>query len=148
MASRNGSATAAPIAPAIADAFKARFGHQIHNIYGLTETTGAVVNLPPADHDPNGPNRHRLRSCGLPGPGVGLRIVNPDIGTDCEQGEVGEIWIRSQQVMLGYWNMPEKTREAFRDGHCTVGDMALRDADGFIRLIDRKKNMIISGGMN
>ena len=79
--------------------------------YGLTETTGAVVNLPPGDHDPNGPNRHRLRSCGLPGPGVELRIVDDDDRVTAS-GEVGEIWIRSPQVMKGYWNMPEETAKS------------------------------------
>ncbi len=68
--------------------------------YGLTETTGVVVSLPPEDHDPTGPNAHRLRSCGVPGPGVELRVVGED-GNDVPTGDVGEIWIRSPQVMKG-----------------------------------------------
>ena len=117
--------------------------------YGLTETTGAVVNLPPADHDPNGPNKHRLRSCGVPGPGVEVRIVDTDTMTDCPQGAVGEIWIRSPQVMLGYWNMPEETAKSItKDGWFRSGDAGYLDADGYVYIHDRVKDMIVSGGEN
>lgn len=117
--------------------------------YGLTETTGAVVNLAPADHDVNGPNRHRLRSCGLPGPGVELRIVDNDTGNDCEQGEVGEIWVRSPQVMLGYWNLPEETAKSITpDGWFKSGDAGYVDAEGYVYIHDRVKDMIVSGGEN
>ena len=121
--------------------------------YGLTETTGAVVNLPPHDHDPDGANKHRLRSCGLPGPGVEIRIVDTDSEGDdprnCEVGEVGEIWIRSQQVMLGYWKMPEETEKAITaDGWFKSGDVGYLDADGYVYIHDRVKDMIVSGGEN
>jgi long-chain acyl-CoA synthetase len=122
--------------------------------YGLTETTGAVVNLPPDDHDVDGPNRHRLRSCGLPGPGVEVRIVDTDSvldgePRDCAQGEVGEIWIRSPQVMLGYWNMPEETATSITpDGWFRSGDAGYLDADGYLYIHDRVKDMIVSGGEN
>ncbi len=116
--------------------------------YGLTETTGAVVNLPPEDHDPSGPNRHRLRSCGLPGPGVELRIVGDD-DIECEVGEVGEIWIRSPQVMIGYWNQPEETTKSVTpDGWFKSGDAGYLDADGYLYIHDRVKDMIVSGGEN
>ena len=116
--------------------------------YGLTETTGAVVNLPPEDHDPSGPNRHRLRSCGLPGPGVELRIVGDD-ERECEVGEVGEIWIRSPQVMIGYWNQPEETTKSVTpDGWFKSGDAGYLDADGYLYIHDRVKDMIVSGGEN
>ena len=116
--------------------------------YGLTETTGAVVNLAPDDHDPNGPNRHRLRSCGLPGPGVELRIVG-DGDLDCVVGEVGEIWIRSPQVMIGYWNQPDETaRSVTSDGWFKSGDAGYLDADGYLYIHDRVKDMIVSGGEN
>lgn len=115
--------------------------------YGLTETTGAVVNLPPEDHDPNGPNTHRLRSCGLPGPAVDLRIVDRE-GGDVPTGEVGEIWIRSRQNMLGYWNMPEATAEAMEDGWFKSGDAGYLDEDGYLYIHDRVKDMIVSGGEN
>jgi long-chain acyl-CoA synthetase len=117
--------------------------------YGLTETTGAVVNLPPADHDPDGPNRHRLRSCGVAGPGVELRIVDTDTLRECEVGEVGEIWIRSPQVMKGYWNMPDETDKSITaDGWFRSGDAGYLDADGYLYIHDRVKDMIVSGGEN
>jgi long-chain acyl-CoA synthetase len=117
--------------------------------YGLTETTGAVVNLPPEDHDPTGPNRHRLRSCGLPGPGVELRIVDADTGEDLPPDEVGEIWIRSRQNMLGYWKMPEETAKSLTDdGWFKSGDAGYLDEDGYLYIHDRVKDMIVSGGEN
>ena len=118
--------------------------------YGLTETTGAVVNLPPEDHDPSGPNRHRLRSCGVAGPGVEL----PDRRRRrrerrCPAGEVGEIWIRSPQVMKGYWHMPEETAKAVTaDGWFKSGDAGYLDEDGYLFIHDRVKDMIVSGGEN
>jgi long-chain acyl-CoA synthetase len=117
--------------------------------YGLTETTGAVVNLPPDDHDPTGPNRHRLRSCGLPGPGVELRIVGDDHTSECATGEVGEIWIRSAQNMIGYWHLPEETEKAITaDGWFKSGDAGYLDEDGYLYIHDRVKDMIVSGGEN
>ncbi|MGA9275350.1 long-chain-fatty-acid--CoA ligase [Ilumatobacter sp.] len=117
--------------------------------YGLTETTGAVVNLPPEDHDPTGPNRHRLRSCGLAGPGVEVRIVGDDPDSSLPPGEVGEIWIRSPQVMKGYWHMPEETAHAVTpDGWFKSGDAGYLDDDGYLFIHDRVKDMIVSGGEN
>ncbi|MCU1395061.1 MAG: putative fatty-acid--CoA ligase [Ilumatobacteraceae bacterium] len=118
--------------------------------YGLTETTGAVVNLPPADHDLDGPNRHRLRSCGLPGPSVEVKIVDTDtVDDEVPQGEVGEIWIRSPQVMTGYWKMPEETAKAVTaDRWFKTGDVGYLDADGYLYIHDRVKDMIVSGGEN
>ncbi|WP_040494450.1 long-chain-fatty-acid--CoA ligase [Ilumatobacter nonamiensis] len=117
--------------------------------YGLTETTGAVVNLPPEDHDPTGPNKHRLRSCGVAGPGVELRIVGDDGESALPAGEVGEIWIRSPQVMKGYWNMPEETANSVtEDGWFKSGDAGYLDEDGYLFIHDRVKDMIVSGGEN
>ncbi len=125
------------------------FGCDFWQAYGLTETTGAVVNLSPQDHDVNGPNKHRLRSCGLPGPGVELRIVDNDDGNDVSTGEVGEIWIRSAQVMLGYWHMAEETEKSITpDGWFKSGDAGYLDADGYLYIHDRVKDMIVSGGEN
>ena len=140
---------ASPISEEVLANSVTTFGCKFWQAYGLTETTGAVVNLPPADHDPNGPNRHRLRSCGLPGPGVGLRIVNPDTGDDCPQGEVGEIWLSGAQIMKGYWNMPEETAKSIdADGWFRSGDAGYVDADGYVYIHDRVKDMIVSGGEN
>jgi long-chain acyl-CoA synthetase len=125
------------------------FGCDFWQAYGLTETTGAVVNLPPGDHDVDGPNRHRLRSCGLPGPGTELRIVDISSGEEVPQGEVGEIRIRGPQIMKGYWNMPEATAEAIdADGWFRSGDAGYLDPDGYLYIHDRVKDMIVSGGEN
>jgi long-chain acyl-CoA synthetase len=125
------------------------FGCKFWQAYGLTETTGAIVNLPPEDHDLNGPNRHRLRSCGVAGPGVELRIVEPSTGADMPVGEVGEIWTRTPQNMKGYWNQPEATMATIdTDGWLRTGDAGYLDADGYLYIHDRVKDMIVSGGEN
>ena len=118
-------------------------------VYGLTETTAGVVYLPPEDHDVNGPNKHRLRSCGVAGPNVELRIVDGSTLEDMPTGEVGEIWIRSPQVMKGYWNMPEETAASITpDGWFRSGDAGYLDEDGYLYIHDRVKDMIVSGGEN
>jgi len=76
-----------------------------------------------------------------------IRLLDDD-GNEVPDGAAGELYSSTPYTFDGYWNQPGKTAEAFRGDYCTVGDMALRDAQGFIRLIDRKKNMIISGGEN
>jgi len=125
------------------------FGCKFWQAYGLTETTGAVVNLAPDDHDVDGPNKHRLRSCGLPGPGVEVKIVDGDDDVEVPTGEVGEIWIRSKQVMRGYWNMPDETAKSITaDGWFKSGDAGYLDADGYLYIHDRVKDMIVSGGEN
>ncbi len=124
-------------------------GCKFWQAYGLTETTGAIVNLAPEDHDPRGPNRHRLRSCGVAGPGVELRIVDPDTGADVPTGEVGEIWCRTPQVMKGYWNNEQATAEAVdADGWFRSGDAGYLDDAGYLYIHDRVKDMIVSGGEN
>jgi acyl-CoA synthetase (AMP-forming)/AMP-acid ligase II len=121
-----------------------RFGCGFVQAYGLTETTGAVVLLPAADHVVGSP---RLRACGLPIFGAELRILAPD-GRDCAPGEVGEIVIRGPQVMKGYWKRPEATAEAIRDGWFHSGDAGYRDDHGYLYIHDRVKDMIVSGGEN
>jgi long-chain acyl-CoA synthetase len=114
--------------------------------YGLTETSGAVTVLPAEDHDRARPEL--LRSCGRPLPGVELRIVDPETGGDRPDGEVGEVLIRSEQVMAGYWRQPEATADAITpDGWFRSGDAGyLRD--GRLYLHDRIKDMIVSGAEN
>jgi long-chain acyl-CoA synthetase len=114
--------------------------------YGLTETCGAVTTLKAEDHDPATPEL--LRSCGHPLAGVELRIVDPEAGVECGEGEVGEVWIRAGQVMLGYWKNPIATAEAIdADGWFRSGDAGyLRD--GRLYLHDRVKDMIVSGAEN
>ena len=122
-------------------------------VYGLTETTGALTLLMPEDHDPGGPRARLLRSAGKPLPGVELRIVDAN-GRDVAAGEVGEIWCRSVQNLKGYWRDPEATAEAFpegRDGR-GIGWFRTGDAgymeDGYLFIHDRIKDMIVSGGEN
>jgi long-chain acyl-CoA synthetase len=118
-------------------------------VYGLTESTGAITQLESEDHDPDGPRAHLLRSAGRAYPWVEIRIVDPDTGQDRDVGEVGELWTRSAQNMLGYWAKPEETRRCFtEDGWLRTGDAGYRDAEGFIFLTDRVKDMIVSGGEN
>jgi long-chain acyl-CoA synthetase len=114
--------------------------------YGLTETSGAVTVLPAEDHDRSRPEL--LRSCGRPLPGVELRIVDPETGEDRPDGDVGEVLIRSEQVMAGYWRAPEATADAIEpDGWFHTGDAGyLRD--GRLYLHDRIKDMIVSGAEN
>jgi fatty-acyl-CoA synthase len=76
-----------------------------------------------------------------------IRVLD-DSGDEVPDGDPGELYSCNPWTFSGYWNNPEKTAEAFRGSYCTVGDMAIRDGDGYIKLIDRKKNMIISGGEN
>ena len=122
--------------------FKCRF----MQVYGLTETTGAITCLPPEDHDPDGPRKHLLRSAGKPIEGVELRVVDA-AGRDCADGEVGEVWIRSAQNMKGYWANKKATSDAFIEGWFRTGDAGyLRE--GYVYMHDRIKDMIVSGGEN
>ncbi|MCW5745268.1 MAG: fatty acid--CoA ligase [Alphaproteobacteria bacterium] len=114
-------------------------------VYGLTETTGAVTLLPPEDHDPDNPKK--LLSCGFAQKGVELRIVGDD-GKDCAPNTVGEIAVRSPQVMKGYWKLPEASQRAMRDGWFFTGDAGYLDEQGYLYIYDRVKDMIVSGGEN
>jgi long-chain acyl-CoA synthetase len=140
---------ASPISEQVLSDSIRTFGCNFMQAYGLTETTGSVVLLPAADHDPDGPNRHRLRAAGLPTPNSEIRVVDSSTGEDVPVGDVGEIWIRGATVMKGYWNLPEATAEAVRaDGWFRSGDAGYFDEDGYLYLYDRVKDMIVSGGEN
>jgi len=121
--------------------FKCEFGH----LYGLTETTGVVTFLPPQDHDVAG--SPRMRSCGKPLSNAEIKVVDSD-GIEVPTGHVGEVVVRSRQVMKGYWNLPEATATTIRDGWLHTGDAGYTDADGYLYIHDRVKDMIISGGEN
>lgn len=122
------------------------FGAEFIQAYGMTETTGTICMLPPEDHDPEG--NERMRSAGKPLPGVEIRIVGAD-GRDVPTGEVGEVVTRSSNNMLGYWNLPEATAKTMTDdGWIHTGDAGYMDADGYLYIHDRVKDMIISGGEN
>jgi long-chain acyl-CoA synthetase len=141
---------ASPISEEVLESSMKLLGCEFFQVYGLTETTGAITHLPPSDHDLSGETRHRLRSCGLAGPGVELRIVDVATGDDIAAAEVpGEILVRSRQVMKGYWNNPAATREAIDgSGWFRSGDIGYLDADGYLYIHDRVKDMIVSGGEN
>jgi long-chain acyl-CoA synthetase len=124
-------------------------GCDFAQVYGLTETTGAITSLMPEDHDPEGPRAGLLRSAGRPFVHVELRIVDTDSGADLPVGEVGELWTRSEQNMLGYWNKPDETAAVLTgDGWFRTGDAGWIDAEGYLFLHDRIKDMIVSGGEN
>lgn len=122
------------------------FGAEFIQVYGMTETTGTIVMLPPEDHDPDG--NERMRSAGKPLPGVEIRIVD-GAGGDVATREVGEIWTRSSNNMVGYWNLPDATLGTVADGGwIKTGDAGYLDEDGYLYIHDRVKDMIISGGEN
>ncbi|APZ97160.1 acyl-CoA synthetase [Sphingopyxis sp. QXT-31] len=122
------------------------FGADFIQAYGMTETTGTICMLPPEDHDPEG--NQRMRSAGKPLPGVEIRILGDD-GQELPVGEVGEVVTRSSNNMIGYWNLPEATAKTMTaDGWIHTGDAGYLDADGYLYIHDRMKDMIISGGEN
>jgi len=129
------------------------FGPVMSGGYGQTEAPLAVAQLSPEDHFENGElggkvaTDDRLSSCGRPTPFVELRIVDDDDQT-LPTGTRGEVAIRSAIVMQGYFRNPEATAEAIRSGWHHTGDIGYLDLDGFLHLVDRKKDMIISGGFN
>jgi len=138
---------ASPISEQVLAASLKTFKCNFVQVYGLTETTGVVTMLTHEDHDVDGPKKHLLRSCGKPSMGIELKIVN-EAGKQLPAGEVGEIIIRSKQVMKGYWNMPEETAKSIRNGWFYTGDAGYTDKAGYIFIHDRVKDMIVSGGEN
>jgi long-chain acyl-CoA synthetase len=117
--------------------------------YGMTETSPLLTVLPSWDHIPDGTSEQvrRLSSCGKEVLGVEVRVVNAE-DEDVKPGEIGEIIARGPNVMKGYWRMPEATAAAINDGWMHTGDLATIDDENFIYIVDRAKDMIISGGEN
>ena len=118
-------------------------GVMIIDGYGMTES-GTVLGMPVGDLSIV---REKAGSAGRPAPGVAVRLVAPD-GRDVADGEIGELWLTGDNITAGYWARPEATAEAFQDGWLKTGDAARCDADGFYFLVDRWKDMFISGGEN
>jgi len=119
----------------------AEAGIEVRQLYGLTECTGPAAVID---------GEHALTkagSCGLPMFYIDIRLVDED-GNDVGPEELGEVLIRSQNVMLGYWDKPEETARTIRDGWLYTGDIAKMDDEGYLYIMDRKKDMIISGGEN
>ena len=135
---------ASPIAEDLLVRAKARFRCAFTQFYGMTETTGAGTLLADDAHDPG---LGKLRSCGQAWSGVDLRIVDA-MDREVGVGEVGEIVLRAPIVMKGYWNKDGETSRAVRDGWMHTGDAAWRDADGYVFIYDRVKDMIVTGGEN
>jgi acyl-CoA synthetase (AMP-forming)/AMP-acid ligase II len=117
--------------------------------YGMTETAGTVVALPPEEHVADGPRSRLLRSVGRSLSWLEVRVSDLESGEEAPAGQVGEIWVRSGQNMKGYWNQPEATAQTLVEGGwLRTGDGAYRDEEGYFFLQDRIKDMIISGGEN
>jgi acyl-CoA synthetase (AMP-forming)/AMP-acid ligase II len=125
------------------------FGPRLAQIYGQGETPMTITALSKADHADRGHPRwrDRMQSVGVPRTDVEVRVVD-DEDRPLPAGEIGEVVVRGDVVMAGYWNQPEATAEALRGGWLHTGDVGSFDADGYLTLRDRSKDLIISGGMN
>ena len=136
---------AAPISPhRLARAIE-RFGGIFMQLYGQTEAPMCITTLRKSDHDVS--RMDRLASCGLPSPLVQVRLFDGQM-REMMPGQPGEICVRGPLVMDGYWHREEATREAFHDGWLHTGDVAVQSPDGYFTIVDRTKDMIISGGFN
>jgi long-chain acyl-CoA synthetase len=126
----------------VAKRFKEITGANLVEGYGLSETS-PVVTANPVFGD------NRVGTIGIPFPDTDIKIVDVDTGTkDMATGEAGEIVCRGPQVMKGYWNRPDETTNSLRDGWFYTGDIGTMSADGYVTIVDRKKDMIIAGGFN
>jgi malonyl-CoA/methylmalonyl-CoA synthetase len=130
----------APLLAETFQAFHARTGHIILERYGMTET-GMITSNPLA-------GERRGGTVGMPLPGIGLRVVDED-GNPCATGDIGDLQVKGDNVLPGYWQMPEKNKEEFTaDGYFKTGDVGKIDADGYVTIVGRSKDLVISGGYN
>ncbi|NKQ56957.1 AMP-binding protein [Amycolatopsis sp. K13G38] len=137
---------AAPMSPGRLSEAQEVFGPVLMQVYGQTECVGMTTSLRKDEHDPvRRPDL--LTSCGRPAAGVTVELLDDD-GSPVPDGTVGEICVRSRAVMNGYWKRPEESAEALRENWLHTGDMAKRDDGGFFHIVDRKKDMIVTGGFN
>jgi long-chain acyl-CoA synthetase len=130
----------APLPLEVAERFEKLTGAKLVEGYGLTEAS-------PVTHCNPLYGERRLGSVGLPLPGVDAKVVDEE-GKEVPLGEVGELIVKGPNVMKGYWNRPEETQKALKDGWLFTGDLARMDEDGYFYIVDRKKDMIIAGGYN
>jgi fatty-acyl-CoA synthase len=137
--------SAAPMAPAKIKKLIEKFGSIFFQAYGSTENLAVATSLTKKDHTEAGPVR--LASVGRRNAGAEIYVADDD-GKPVQTGEIGEIRIRSRAICLGYLNNPEKTEEEFSDGFWKSGDIGYVDDQGYFFIVDRKKDMIISGGFN
>ena len=127
------------LVPVIGERWEAMTKTPIYQGYGLTETS-PVATLNPFQ-------RPKREAIGVPIPGTDVRFVDSD-GHDVAFGEVGELWVKGPQVMQGYWQRPDETARVLHDGWLATGDIARMDEDGYIQIVDRKKDMILVSGFN
>ena len=131
----------APMLSETHEQFEARTGQRILERYGMTETNMNTSN-------PYEGNR-KAGTVGLPLPGIEVKVCDPESGAELAQGEIGVLEVRGPNVFQGYWQMPEKTAEELReDGFFITGDLGMIDADGYVQIVGRGKDLIISGGYN
>jgi len=135
---------AAPMPPSVLAEVRARTECKLVQVYGMTENLGLSTSLGPAEHDPG---LGKLASCGRAYAGTDLRIVDAE-GRELAPGETGEIVVRGPTVFKGYWQDPDATAATLRGGWLHTGDAGYQDEDGFVFILDRVKDMIISGGEN
>jgi len=119
-------------------------GAELLHVYGTTETTPITTLLP---HEERLLDTPLIRSCGQPAVGVEVRVVDKS-RADVPPGAVGEVAVRSPSVMAGYWHRPQSTAEVMRGDWYLTGDLGYRDEDSYLYLVDRTKDMIVSGGEN
>jgi long-chain acyl-CoA synthetase len=127
------------LAPSVGERWEQMTKTPIYQGYGLTETA-PVVTLNPF-------HRPKMTSIGVPIPGTDIRLVD-DHGNDVAQGQPGELLVRGAQVMAGYWRRPDETAKIVKDGWLWTGDVATMDGDGYLQIVDRKKDMILVSGFN
>ncbi|MEU9302762.1 AMP-binding protein [Streptomyces sp. NPDC048269] len=138
------SSGGAPLPPALVERLRAAFGFYLRNGYGLTECTAPCASVPAHLEAPVDPASGTL-SVGLPGADTVVRILD-ERGAEAPVGETGEIAVRGPQVVPGYWGLPADTAKAFPDGELRTGDVGFMDADGWLYVVDRKKDMINASG--
>jgi long-chain acyl-CoA synthetase len=126
------------------------FGPVMFQAYGMTETAPILTAMFPGaiQYDGSPEDTARFASCGREIPGVTVRVVDEKTGNDVRPGQVGEVIAKGENVMAGYWKREKETAAALRDGYMHTGDLATVDEDGFIFIVDRAKDMIVSGGEN
>ncbi|WP_280397946.1 class I adenylate-forming enzyme family protein [Nocardia carnea] len=134
----------APVPPSTVARFRERFGHYIHNAYGMTETSSAVTAVPPGTSAPVDPDSGTL-SIGLPLPGVNVEVVDPE-GHPLSPGSQGELVVTGPQVIGGYWRKPDESEAALPEGRLRTGDSAIVDEEGWVYLVDRIKDQINVSG--
>ena len=139
------SSGGAPVSQALVERVSTATGWTIRPVYGLTETT-SPTHLSPLDVDPPTDPESGALSVGVPVPGARVRIVDPESGADLDFGKAGEIVIAGPMVIPGYWDRPEDSRHAVRDGWLHTGDVGRMSEDGWLFVVDRLKDLINAGG--